>query len=90
MQNLLGLAERRLGLEHLESTIAVSERHSCHGVGIPRSTERRSAGCSEGNFFSKIHELSGCYPRFDYRKIFNRLKLTGWRVGPEPIRLTRR
>ncbi len=38
----------------------------------------------------KIHELSERYPRFGYRKIFDRLKTSGWRVGREQVRLLHR
>jgi transposase InsO family protein len=39
---------------------------------------------------SEIHALSERYPRFGYRKIYYRLKASGWRVGRERIRLLRR
>ncbi len=39
---------------------------------------------------AEIHALSERYPRFGYRKIFDRLKTAGWRVGRERVRLLRR
>ena len=87
---MVSLADRRRGAEHLESTLAVSERRACQVVGIARSTKRRSSGCSDEKLLSEIHELSDRYPRFGYRKIFDRLKLAGWRVGRERVRLLRR
>jgi putative transposase len=37
-----------------------------------------------------IHALSERYPRFEYRKIYYRLKLEGWRVSCERVRLIRK
>jgi putative transposase len=87
---MVSLADRRRGAEHLESTLAVSERRACQVVGIARSTKRRSSGRSDEKLLSKIHDLSDRYPRFGYRKIFDRLKMAGWRVGRERVRLLRR
>jgi putative transposase len=88
---MVSLADRRRGAEHLESTLAVSERRACQVVGIARSTKRRSSGRThEMLLLAKIHELSDRYPRFGYRKIFDLLKRSGWRVGREQVRLLRR
>ena len=79
---MVSLADRRRGAEHLERTLAVSERRACQVVEIARSTMRRPSGRVEENkLVMKIHELSERYPRFGYRKIFDRLKTLGWRVG---------
>jgi putative transposase len=88
---MVSLADRRRGAEHLERTLAVSERRACQVVEIARSTKRRPSGRVEENkLVMKIHELSERYPRFGYRKIFDRLKTLGWRVGREQVRLLRR
>ncbi len=88
---MVSLADRRRGAEHLERTLAVSERRACQVVEIARSTKRRPSGRVEQNkLVMKIHELSERYPRFGYRKIFDRLKTSGWRVGREQVRLLRR
>jgi hypothetical protein len=39
---------------------------------------------------TEIHALSERFPRFGYRKIFDRLKTAGWRVGRERVCLLRR
>jgi transposase InsO family protein len=39
---------------------------------------------------AEIHALSARHPRFGYRKIFDRLKTAGCRVGRERVRLLRR
>ena len=88
---MVSLADRRRGAEHLERTLAVSERRACQVVEIARSTKRRPSGRVEENkLVMKIHELSERYPRYGYRKIFDRLKTLGWRVGREQVRLLRR
>ncbi len=88
---MVSLADRRRGAEYLEGTCAMSERRACRVVGIARSTKRRPSGrIEEVALVAKIHELSEQYPRFGYRKIHDRLKASGWRVGRERIRLLRR
>ena len=87
----MSLADRRRGAEYLEGAYAVSERRACQVVSISRSTKRRPSGrIEEAALVSKIHELSEQYPRFGYRKIYDRLKSAGWRVGRERVRLLRR
>lgn len=39
---------------------------------------------------AEIHVLSEDYPRFGYRKIYDRLKAADWAVGRERVRLVRR
>jgi transposase InsO family protein len=88
---MVSLAERRRGAEYLEGAHAVSERRACQVVAIARSTKRRPSGCIEAvRLLSEIHRLSERYPRFGYRKIYDRLKGSGWRVGREQVRLLRR
>ena len=88
---MVSLADRRRGAKHLEGAFAVSERRACQVVEIARSTKRRPSGrIEEAALVARIHELSVRYPRFGYRKIFDRLKGSGWRVGRERVRLLRR
>lgn len=88
---MVSLADRRRGAEYLESAHEVSERRACQVVGIARSTKRRPSGrVEEAALVAKIHELSEQYPRFGYRKIYDRLKTAGWCVGRERVRLIRR
>ena len=87
----MSLADRRRAAEHLEEAFEVSERRVCQVVGIARSTKRRTSGrIEEAALVSRIHELSEQYPRFGYRKIFDRLKAAGWCVSRERVRLIRR
>jgi putative transposase len=88
---MVSLADRRRGAEHLERTLAVSERRACQVVEIARSTKRRPSGLGqEALLVTEIHTLSERFPRFGYRKIFDRLKTAGWGVGRERVRLLRR
>jgi transposase InsO family protein len=88
---MVSLADRRRGAKYLEGTFAVSERRACQVVEIARSTKRRPSGhIEEAALVARVHELSVRYPRFGYRKIFDRLKGAGWRVGRERVRLLRR
>ncbi len=89
----MSLADRRGGAEYLEGAFAVSERRACRVLEIARSTKRRPSGrIEEVRLLSEIHRLSEQYPRFGYRKIYDRLKGSGWQVtlgvlGPKPIGL---
>ncbi len=88
---MVSLADRRRGAEHLEVAHAVSERRACRVTGIARSTKRRPSGrIEEVALVAQIHMLSGQYPRFGYRKVYDRLKAAGWSVGRERVRLLRR
>jgi putative transposase len=88
---MVSLAERRRAAEQIEQAFGVSERRACGVVEIYRSTKRRASGrIEEVALVAKIHELSGRYPRFGYRKIFHCLRASGWRVGRERTRLLRR
>jgi transposase InsO family protein len=88
---MVSLADRRRGAEYLESVHTVSERRACQVVGIARSSKRRPSGrTEEAALVRKIHELSEQYPRFGYRKIYDRLKTAGWHVARERVRLIRR
>ena len=88
---MVSLAERRRGAKHLEGVHGVSERRACQVVQIARSTKRRPSGRTpEFALLSEIHSLSERFPRFGYRKIYDRLKRSGWSVGRERVRLLRR
>jgi transposase InsO family protein len=88
---MVNLADRRRGAEHLEGAHAVSERRACRVVEIARSTKRRPSGrIEEVALVAQIHTLSEQYPRFGYRKVYDRLKASGWSVGRERVRLLRR
>lgn len=88
---MVSLADRRRRAEYLEEAFAVSERRACRVVGIARSTKRRPSGrIEEAALVRKIHNLSALYPRWGYRKIFDRLKTLGWSVARERVRLIRR
>ncbi len=88
---MVSLADRRRGAKHLEAALAVSERRACRVAGIARSTKRRPSGRPEEiELVATIHRLSERFPRFGYRKIFQRLQRAGCRVGRERVRLLRR
>ncbi len=88
---MVSLAERRRGAEHLQRAVGLSERRACRLVDVSRSTKRRAPGCFQKTaLIAEIHNLSNRYPRFGYRKVFDRLKEAGWHVGRERVRLLRR
>lgn len=69
----------------------MSERRVCDAVGLNRKTKRRQPYGKEARALTaRVSELSERYPRFGYRKIFDKLKEAGWRVGREHVRLARK
>jgi putative transposase len=75
----------------LEKTFIVSERRACQAVGLNRKTKRRQPYGKEARALTtRISELSEKYPRFGYRKIFDKLKEEGWHIGREHVRLIRK
>lgn len=56
-----------------------------------RKTKRRQPYGQEAQALTaRISELSERYPRFGYRKIFDKLKEEGWHIGREQVRLIRK
>ena len=88
---MVSLAERRRGVDYLETEYDVSERHACRVIGIPRSTKRRPSGrIEEARLVRRIHELTENYPRFGYRKIHAMLRAEGTAIGRDRLRLIRK
>jgi putative transposase len=87
---MVSLAERRRGAKYLQASHGSSERRACRVVGIARSSQRRPSGrTEEAALIQEVHRVSERYPRFGYRKIYDRVKWGGWRVSRERIRRIR-
>ncbi|MDD2941410.1 MAG: IS3 family transposase [bacterium] len=71
---------------------AVGKRRACKIIGINRSTESRrsSRAAVLQAVVGKIVELSERYPRWGYRKIYDRLKTDGTCIARETVRLLRK
>jgi len=77
--------------EHLQKTYMISERRACRVIALNRQTKRhQSARQTDIELRERIHRLSEKYPRFGYRKIFDRLKEEGVCVSREHVRLIRK
>ena len=88
---MVSLAAKRHVASYLQGKYPVSERRACRVLDLPRSTKRRTPGSLEETaLVTRIHELSAEYPRFGYRKIFEKLIREGVRVGRERVRLIRK
>jgi len=88
---MVSLAAKRHAASYLRDEYPVSERRACRVLDLPRSTKRRTPGSLEETALVKrIHELSAEYPRFGYRKVFEKLIREGVRVGRERVRLIRK
>ncbi len=88
---MVSLTSLRSVSEYLQVTFNISERRSCRVINLNRATKRHKRRNNKDNELTReIHFLSDKYPRFGYRKIYNKLKETGWKVGRERVRLIRR
>lgn len=88
---MVSLASLRCVSDYLQSAYRVSERRSCRIINLNRATKRiKSKPNREKELIKEIHLLSEKYPRFGYRKIYDKLKEKGWSVGRERIRLIRK
>lgn len=76
---------------YLEETFGISERKACQVLALNRNTKRRLQRCKPtGIVVDKVIELSDAQPRWGYRKVYDRLKLDGVRIGRERVRLIRK
>ncbi len=88
---MVSLASLRAVSEYLQSTYRISERHSCRIISLNRSTKRNKPQAErDQELRAEIHRLSNRYPRFGYRKIYDKLKESDWQVGRERVRLIRK
>jgi transposase InsO family protein len=88
---VVSLAEKRQAVLYLQKNYQVSERRSCRVLQLNRITKRRSWPREKEVLLRQgIHQLSERYPRFGYRKIFDKLKEEGIAVGRERVRLIRK
>ena len=88
---MVSLASRRFLSDYLQATFRISERRSCRIISLNRSTKRiKPQAARDQELHAKIHRLSNHYPRFGYRKIYDKLKESDWQVGRERVRLIRK
>ena len=87
---MVSLAERRRAVEYLRSEYAVSERHACRALQLHRSTCRyQPRRESIDQALRQVVRLSGRYPCWGYRKIYELAK-PDVSVSRERVRLIRR
>lgn len=88
---MVSLASKRHLSSDLRHRYQVSERHACQLIGLSRATRRYISKHDRArDLRGDIHRLSQRYPRFGYRKIYDKLREEGWRVGKERVRLIRK
>ena len=87
---MVTLAEKQQGASYLQRSFTVSERRACEVLSIHRNTKR---AYEHKTYFHPLDEgiirLSETEPRWGYRKVTERMKLDGHRIGRERVRLTR-
>ena len=60
-------------------------------MSLNRATKRNKPKANlDQELREEIHRLSFRYPRFGYRKIYDKLKEVDWKVGRERVRLIRK
>ena len=74
-----------------ENEYQVSERKACQVLVLNRNTKRRIQRDEPiDDVVFKVIELSVAQSRWGYRKVYDRLKLDGVRVGRERVRVIRK
>jgi len=88
---VVSLASLRNISQWLQTVYRISERRSCHIINLNRSTKRKKPKTDrDQELKGEIYRLSNRYPRFGYRKIYDKLKESDWKVGREKVRLIRK
>ena len=83
----LSPARRRRCVEHLQSTLGVSERRACRVIGQHRSTQRKrpNGRAGEDALTKAIIRLAEQYGRYGYRRITALLRAEGWPVNAKRV-----
>ena len=68
---------------HVRQRLGASERHACHVLGQPRSTQRRVKKLpgDEEALRTDVIRLASRFGRYGYRQITNLLRIEGWEVN---------
>ena len=79
---LLSPERRRRCVMHVRQRLGASERHACHVLGQPRSTQRRVKKLpgDEEALRTDVIRLASRFGRYGYRQITNLLRIEGWEV----------
>lgn len=84
-------SDRTRAAGYLEEEYQVSERKACQVLALNRNTKRRLQQARPiDDVAAKVIGLSEAKPRWGYRKVYDRLKLDGVRIGRERVRLIRK
>jgi len=73
---------------HVRQRLGASERHACHVLGQPRSTQRRVKklpGDEEEALRTDVIRLASRFGRYGYRQITNLLRIEGWAVNHKRV-----
>ena len=72
---------------HVRQRLGASERHACHVLGQPRSTQRRvkKVRVYESALRTDVIRLASRFGRYGYRQITNLLRIEGWEVNHKRV-----
>ena len=72
---------------HVRQRLGASERHACHVLGQPRSTQRRVKKLpgDEEALRTDVIRLASRFGRYGYRQITNLLRIEGWEVNHKRV-----
>lgn len=89
---MVSLRQKREAVRYLVNKYHASKRMICKVIGIHRWTASRQSERkqAEQELLNRIIELSFQYPRWGYRKVYERLKTEKYCVGRERVRLLRK
>ena len=81
-------AKRRVAVDHLIGTFAVSQRRACTVVGQPRSTQRMPATLptpAEQHLRARLREPATTRPRYGYRRLHALLTREGYQLNHKRV-----
>jgi len=85
---LLSPERRRRCVVHVRQRLRASERHACHVLGQPPTTQRRVKRVrrDEAALRTDVVRLASRFGRYGYRRITNLLRIEGWQVNHKLVR----
>ena len=87
---MVSLAERRRCVTYLRNAYTTSERRACQVMQLNRASYRYiSEKPAVDECCQRVVKLSQQYPSWGYRKIYDLMKVEGWRISRERVRLIR-
>ena len=87
---MVSLPEKRQAVKYISKVYNISDRRACKLIDINRKTNSYRLATKKFTQRSAVIDLSVAKPRWGYRKIYDSLRLQGFTVGKERVRIIRK